>query len=85
VFDAFGRFQEAWPVPSLGGMVIYENDNIYVTDVNANAVNIVSPEGEVLETIGGLGRVHGVTLDTDGAIYASDSLNRQVMKITPVQ
>lgn len=85
VFDAFGRFQEAWPIPSRGGMDIDENDNIYVTDVNANAVNIVSPEGEIIETIGGLGRVHGVTLDTDGAIYASDSLNRQVMKITPVQ
>jgi streptogramin lyase len=85
VFDAFGRFQENWPIPSRGGMVIDENDNIYVTDVNANAVNIVSPEGEILATIGGLGRVHGVTRDTDGAIYASDALNRAVMKITPVE
>jgi streptogramin lyase len=85
VFDAFGRFQESWPIASRGGMVIDENDNIYVTDVEANAVFVVSPGGEVLETIGGLGRVHGVTRDTDGAIYASDSLNRQVMKITPVQ
>ena len=56
-------------------------DTVYVTDVNANAIHIVR-DGEILEVIGGLGRVHGFSLDSDGALYASDSANRQVLKVT---
>ena len=80
VFDADGNFVETWPVPSRGGMAIDENDTVYVSDVNANAVYVVR-DGEVLDVIGGLGRAHGLSLDSDGTIYASDSANRQVMKI----
>ena len=83
VFDAEGRFVETWPFPSRGGMLITADDTVYVSDVAANAISVVDRAGELVETIGGLGRVHNITMDTDGAIYASDSLNRAVMKITP--
>jgi sugar lactone lactonase YvrE len=82
VFDADGNFVETWAVPSRGGMVIDGDDNVYVTDVNSNAVYVVSPDGETLEVIGGLGRAHGLTRDSDGALYASDAANRATMKIT---
>jgi len=82
VFAADGRFLEAWPYPSRGGMLITEDDTLYVSDVNANAISVIDSDGRLIDTIGGLGRVHGITIDSDGVLYASDSLNRKVMKIT---
>jgi sugar lactone lactonase YvrE len=82
VFDKDGKFVETWPFPSRGGMLITADDTVYISDVNNGSVSIVK-DGKLLDTIGGLGRPHGVGLDSDGAIYASDSLNRAVMKITP--
>jgi streptogramin lyase len=81
VFDKDGKFVEAWPVPSRGGSYITTDDTVYVSDVNAGSINIVK-DGKVLDTITGLGRPHWVGLDSDGAIYAADSTNRAVMKIT---
>lgn len=81
VYGADADFVETWPIPSRGGMVIDDDDTVYVTDVNANAIHVVR-DGEILEVIGGLGRVHGLTRDSDGSLYASDSANRRVMKIT---
>ena len=83
VFDKDGAFVETWDVPSRGTMVIADDDTVYVSDVNAGAVSVIK-DGEVVETIGGLGRPHGLTIDSDGALYASDSTNRVVMKIAPV-
>jgi len=81
VFDKDGKFIETWPFPSRGGMLITADDTIYVSDVNAGAVNIIK-DGKSVDVISGLGRPHGVGLDVDGAVYVSDSLNRAVMKIT---
>ena len=81
VFDKSGKFVENWEFPSRGGMVITADDTLYVSDVNLGSVTILK-NGKVLEIIGGLGRPHGIGLDKDGAIYASDSTNRVVMKIT---
>ncbi len=81
VFDKDGKFLETWPFPSRGGMVITSDDTVYASDVNAGAVNIIK-NGKLLDAITGLGRPHGVTLDSDGAVYVSDSTNRAVMKAT---
>jgi peptidylamidoglycolate lyase len=81
VFDKNGKFVENWPFLSRGGMIITADDTLYVSDVNAGSVTILK-NGKLLETIGGLGRPHGIGLDKDGTIYASDSTNRAVMKIT---
>jgi sugar lactone lactonase YvrE len=82
VFDKDGKFVETWPFASRGGMVITPDDTLYVSDVNAGSIFIVK-NGKLLDTISGLGRPHGIALDKDGTIYASDSTNRVVMKITP--
>ena len=81
VFEKDGKFVENWPFVSRGGMVITRDDTVYVTDVNAGTVTLVK-DGKQLDVIGGLGRPHGVTMDSDGAVYASDSAGRAVMKIT---
>jgi peptidylamidoglycolate lyase len=81
IFDKNGKFVENWPFLSRGGMVITADDTLYVSDVNEGSVTILK-NGKRLETIGGLGRPHGIGLDKDGTIYASDSTNRAVMKIT---
>ena len=81
VFDKDGKFVTNWPFPSRGGMLITADDTLYVSEVADGSVTIVK-DGKLVDRIGGLGRPHGITIDTDGAIYASDSLNRAVMKIT---
>ena len=82
VFDKDGKFIETWPFPSRGGMLITRDDTVYASDVNGGVVNIIK-DGKLVDAITGLGRPHGVTLDADGAVYVSDSLNQAVMKVTP--
>ena len=82
VFDPDGEFVEPWDAPSRGDMVISSDDTVYVSDVNAGSISVLR-DGELVETIPGLGRPHGLTLDSDGTLYASDSANRLIMKITP--
>ena len=82
VFNKDAKFVENWPFASRGGMVITSDDTLYVSDVNAGSISLVK-NGKLVDTIPGLGRPHGIALDSDGTIYASDSTNRAVMKITP--
>ena len=84
VFGSDGQFVETWDFPSRGTMVIGDDDTVYVSDVNAGAVSVVR-DGELIETIPGLGRPHGLTMDSDGTLYAADSANRAVMKVTPAR
>lgn len=82
VFDKDGKFVETWPFQSRGGMLITKDDTVYVSEVATATINVVR-EGKLLDTIAGLGRPHGITIDTDGAIYTADATNRAVIKITP--
>jgi glucose/arabinose dehydrogenase len=61
--------------------VITSDDTIYVSEVSTGTINVVK-EGKLVEAITGLGRPHGIAIDTDGAIYAADATNRTVFKIT---
>lgn len=81
VFDNNGSFVETWPWPSRGGIVVTADDTVYVSDVNAGAVNIIR-NGELLDSIAVEGRPHGLAVDSDGVIYVSDSLGRKLIKIT---
>lgn len=83
VFAADGSFVETWPFPSRGGIVVTANDTVYISDVNAGAVNVVR-NGELVESIPVDARAHGLGVDTDGTIYVSDSRNRAVMRIKRV-
>jgi len=82
VFGPSGNFIETWPVPSRGNMITTADDTVYVSDVNAGSVSIVR-DGRVVGKIENLGRPHGLAMDSDGTLYASDSANRVIMKITP--
>jgi DNA-binding beta-propeller fold protein YncE len=81
VFGPDGVFIESWPFPSRGGIVITEDDTLYVSDVNAGAINVIR-NGELLDSIKVDVRPHGLALDSDGTIYASDAMGRTVLKIT---
>jgi hypothetical protein len=80
VFSSDGVFLENWPYPSRGGIVVISGDTVYVSDVNAAMVHVVK-EGKLIERIPVAARAHGLAVDTDGAIYVSDSLGRSVMKV----
>jgi peptidylamidoglycolate lyase len=82
VFDSDGKFVETWPVPSRGVSVMTADDTVYISDVNAGSISIVK-DGRLIDTIPVPGRPHGLSLDSDGTMYVSDSSNRVIMKITP--
>lgn len=84
VFDPEGEFVEAWPFPSRGGIVVMEDDIVYISDVNAGAINIVK-DGLLLDTIMVDARPHGLAVDTDGSVYVSDARGRLVIKISRTQ
>lgn len=81
VFNNEGEFLEAWPFPSRGGIAITADDTVYISDVNAGAINIVK-DGSLIETIAVGIRPHSLAVDTDGAIYVSDARGQMVIKIT---
>lgn len=81
VFDPDGKFIETWPWASRGGIVVGADDTVYVSDVNAGAVYLLR-DGQLVDTISVDARPHGLAVDSDGAIYVSDSIGRKVMKIT---
>ena len=80
VFDKEGRFVEAWPFPSRGGIAVASDDTVYISDVNAGIVNIVK-NGKLLGSVSA-DRAHGMGIDTDGSIYVSGASRMTVMKIT---
>ena len=84
VFGKDGNFVETWPFPSRGGIAVAADDTVYISDVNAGAVNIVK-DGQLIDSIAIDGRAHGLGLDIDGTIYVSDSRGRKVFKISRAQ
>jgi streptogramin lyase len=83
VFDKDGKFVEAWPYPSRGGIAVGADDTVYISDVNAGVVNIVK-HGKLIGTAAA-DRAHGMDIDTDGSIYVSGASRMTVMKITKSQ
>jgi peptidylamidoglycolate lyase len=84
VFAQDGRLLEQWydfPSNPRGGMFIDDDDTLYVSHVDAEAVTIMKG-GEVIEIVDGIeGRPHGVTVDADGDIYVANTGGRIVKKI----
>jgi peptidylamidoglycolate lyase len=80
VFAKDGKFVEAWPYPSRGGISVAADDTVYVSDVNAGIVNVVK-NGKLIESASA-DRAHGMDIDTDGSIYVSGASRMTVMKIT---
>jgi sugar lactone lactonase YvrE len=81
VFDAAGQILTTWPFPSRGGLVVGPDDTVYVSDVNAGAINLLR-DGALVETIKVEVRPHGLAVDSDGTIYVSDAMARKVLKLT---
>lgn len=81
VFDADGKFLESWPYPSRGGIEIVDN-MIYVSDVNQGEVNILTMDGDLIDTAYAP-RAHGLAVDTDGTIYTSGASRMTVYRLTP--
>ena len=83
VFDKDGKFIEAWPYPSRGGIAIAPDDTVYISDVNAGVVNIVK-DGKLIDSVPAE-RAHGMGIDSDSSIYVSGASRMTVMKIRKAQ
>jgi sugar lactone lactonase YvrE len=83
VFGKDGRFIDAWPVPSRGGIAVAADDTVYVSDVNAGIVNILK-NGRTIDRVAAE-RAHGMGVDTDGSIYVSGASRMTVTKIAKGQ
>jgi streptogramin lyase len=82
VFDEDGKFVEAWPYPSRGGIEVMADDTVYVSDVNDGVIN-VSKGGKLIAKYLAP-RAHGLGVDTDGSIFASGASRMTVMKIVQI-
>ena len=80
IFDKDGKFVEAWPYPSSGGIAVAAYDTVYISDVNAGIVNIVK-NGKLIDSVAA-DRAHGMGIDTDGSIYVSGASRMTVTKIS---
>ena len=84
VFNQDGRLLEQWydfPSNPRGSMFIDQDDTIYVSHVDAEAVTIMK-DGEVIEIVDGIeGRPHGMTVHPSGDIYVANTGNQIVKKI----
>jgi DNA-binding beta-propeller fold protein YncE len=74
IFDAQGNYLENWPIPNRGGTAIGPDDTLYVSDVEAGGVTVMSKEGKIIDFIHLEGRPHGLGVDfSNGDVYTSSS------------
>jgi sugar lactone lactonase YvrE len=68
------------------GIAVDFASNIYFANGDGGAVEVVAP-GQTLQQakgiVQGMGSAAGVAIDGNGNVYASDSLNNYIVKITP--
>ena len=57
------------------------DDTVYVSDVNAGAVNVIK-DGKLVASTSVDARPHGLAVDTDGTVYVSDARGCKVIKIS---
>ena len=80
-----GEDQFTWPA----GLLVDENENLYVSDEAKNSVTVMDMNGEVLEVWGEHGSEDGqldrpssLDFDPDGNILLSDTMNHRVQRFT---
>jgi sugar lactone lactonase YvrE len=81
LFDQDGKFLEEWKqFGEASGIFIMPDDTLYVTDwQDKKAIFIGSAkDGSIKETIQGLTLAEGLTVDSQGNIYAAETLPGQI-------
>ncbi len=74
-----------WPA----GLLVDEDENLYVSDEAKNTITVMSKDGDVLDTWGEPGSDHGqldrpsaLDFDAQGNIVVSDTINNRVQRFT---
>lgn len=91
VFDANGKFIEQWKhVGSPWGLVITEDESMFMCDGHNNRILKLNTKGEVLGVIGGPGRLpgqldfsHHLAVGPSRSIYVAEIKNWRVQRFTP--
>jgi DNA-binding beta-propeller fold protein YncE len=91
IFDANGKFLTAWKhVGSPWGVVITEDQMLYMCDGHNNRILKVNLSGEVLGVLSGPGKLpgqvdysHHIAVGSSGAIYVSEIKNWRAQKFSP--
>jgi hypothetical protein len=93
VFDANGKFIGQWKnVGSPWGVVITEDDKLFLCDGYNNRILKTDLSGEVLGVLGGFGKLpglldysHHLALGPSGNIYVAEIKNWRVQKFAPTK
>ncbi|MDX1946018.1 MAG: peptidyl-alpha-hydroxyglycine alpha-amidating lyase family protein [Pirellulaceae bacterium] len=87
IFDADGKFQQAWRGPAPYGLAQDRDGNLFLADGRANKVLLLSQDGKVRQSWGGPGTApgrfsmpHMLALDSEGNLYVAEVNGRRVQK-----
>jgi DNA-binding beta-propeller fold protein YncE len=90
VFTPEGKFVRKFGGFAPFGLHITADDKLFVADGRANKVLVMTLEGRVLNEWGKLGSEpgnfnlpHGITVDSDGAVYVTEIRGKRVQKFVP--
>ncbi|HEX3030824.1 MAG TPA: hypothetical protein VHS59_01055 [Bacillota bacterium] len=90
-FDAEGNYVSTWYDSNrksrLAGVVVGQDDKVYVSDMEGLQVLVFSPEGKLVENFRGIkteiGLPQGLAVTSDGDLWIVDSRNYNVKLFSP--
>lgn len=90
-FSTHGKPLGSFPVGEMaGGLAVDRAGNLYVALLMAGKVEVYSPEGKLLRTLGKPGKgpgdldqPGGLAVAADGTVYVADQVNRRVVHFAP--
>ena len=84
LIEGWGKLPKGWEFTQVAGIVVDENDNVYVFNRGEHHIIVFDKSGKLLYSWGEgvFASAHGMCLGPDGNLYLADHQNHTVKKFT---